>query len=124
MDSRIIARWEVFCWVGRAGLKAMFSRDIAIKFLGVWDTVGALGIPLNLLGQVNAKFYEFHDTGLSKIVENAYHAVAIDEHRSAGKRDIERLVRRRDDIRPPRDGETMVVYELTPDDNNPLKRMQ
>jgi uncharacterized protein (DUF2235 family) len=61
--------------------KAMFSRDIAIKFLGVWDTVGALGIPLNLLGQVNAKFYEFHDTGLSKIVENAYHAVAIDEHR-------------------------------------------
>jgi NTE family protein len=50
--------------------------------------------------------------------------VVIDEHRSAGKRDIERLVRRRDDIRPPRDGETMVVYELTPDDNNPLKRMQ
>jgi hypothetical protein len=59
----------------------MFSRDITIKFLGVWDTVGALGIPLNVLGQVNAKFYEFHDTQLSNIVENAYHAVAIDEHR-------------------------------------------
>jgi uncharacterized protein (DUF2235 family) len=27
------------------------------------------------------KFYEFHDTKLSNIVENAYHAVAIDEHR-------------------------------------------
>jgi hypothetical protein len=27
------------------------------------------------------KFYEFHDTELSGIVENAYHAVAIDEHR-------------------------------------------
>jgi hypothetical protein len=27
------------------------------------------------------KFYEFHDTKLSNIVENAYHALAIDEHR-------------------------------------------
>ena len=27
------------------------------------------------------KFYEFHDTQLSGIVENAYHAMAIDEHR-------------------------------------------
>ncbi len=27
------------------------------------------------------KFYEFHDTNLSTIVENAYHAIAIDEHR-------------------------------------------
>ena len=48
---------------------------------------------------------------------------AIEEHRSAGKRDVERLVRHRSGIRPPRDGETMVVYELTPDDNHPLKRM-
>lgn len=61
--------------------KSMFSRDIKIKFVGVWDTVGALGIPIQLLNMVNAKFYEFHDTQLSKIVENAYHAVAIDEHR-------------------------------------------
>jgi uncharacterized protein (DUF2235 family) len=61
--------------------KSMFAREIKIKFLGVWDTVGALGIPLDVLEQFNAKFYEFHDTSLSKIVENAYHAVAIDEHR-------------------------------------------
>lgn len=61
--------------------KSMFSREIKIKFLGVWDTVGALGIPIQILNMVNAKFYEFHDTQLSKIVENAYHAVAIDEHR-------------------------------------------
>ena len=27
------------------------------------------------------KFYEFHDTELSGIVENAYHAAAVDEHR-------------------------------------------
>ena len=61
--------------------KEMFARQVRIKFLGAWDTVGALGIPLNLLEQFKGKFYEFHDTRLSKIVDNAYHAVAIDEHR-------------------------------------------
>jgi uncharacterized protein (DUF2235 family) len=61
--------------------RSAFSREANFKFLGVWDTVGALGIPLDLLKDVNMKFYEFHDTKLSSIVENAYHAVAIDEHR-------------------------------------------
>ncbi|MBI4522349.1 MAG: DUF2235 domain-containing protein [Deltaproteobacteria bacterium] len=61
--------------------RSMWSREISIKFLGVWDTVGALGIPLEILDQFNLKFYEFHDTHLSKLVENACHAVAIDEHR-------------------------------------------
>lgn len=58
-----------------------FSREIPIRFLGVWDTVGALGIPLELAGRLNAAFYQFHDTELSSIVQRAYHAVAIDEHR-------------------------------------------
>src|SRR5439155_7752741 len=61
--------------------RSSFSRDIKIKLIGVWDTVGALGIPLAVLKDVNMKFYEFHDTKLSTIVENAYHALAIDEHR-------------------------------------------
>jgi uncharacterized protein (DUF2235 family) len=61
--------------------KARFAREIKIRFLGVWDTVGALGIPLDLLKRLNMHFYEFHDTRLSTIVENAYHAISIDEHR-------------------------------------------
>src|SRR5574341_1342272 len=61
--------------------RSSFCREIKIKFVGVWDTVGALGIPLDILKDVNMKFYEFHDTKLSSIVENAYHAIAIDEHR-------------------------------------------
>lgn len=61
--------------------RAAFSREIKIKYVGIWDTVGALGVPLNLTKDVNMKFYEFHDTKLSNIVENAFHAVAIDEHR-------------------------------------------
>jgi uncharacterized protein (DUF2235 family) len=61
--------------------RSAFCREINIKFVGVWDTVGALGIPVDVLKDVNMKFYEFHDTNLSTIVENAFHAVGIDEHR-------------------------------------------
>lgn len=58
-----------------------FSRAIKIKFIGVWDTVGALGIPLDVLSDAKMKFYEFHDTKLCSLVENACQAIAIDEHR-------------------------------------------
>ncbi len=52
-----------------------------ITFIGVWDTVGALGIPLRFLDNLNEKKYKFHDTKLSSITKNAFHAVAIDEKR-------------------------------------------
>lgn len=52
-----------------------------IKFIGVWDTVGALGIPVRGFQWFNKK-YQFHDTTLSSLVENAYQALAIDEHRT------------------------------------------
>jgi uncharacterized protein (DUF2235 family) len=67
-------------WTART-FRQMFSREIRIKFLGVWDTVGALGLPLDIMRNFNLKFYEFHDTNLSRIVDNAYHAIAVDEHR-------------------------------------------
>lgn len=50
-----------------------------VRFLGVFDTVGALGIPV-----VQAPLFEdyrWHKVHLSPIVEHAFHAVAIDEHR-------------------------------------------
>jgi len=51
-----------------------------IKFIGVWDTVGALGNPLFMKGIVS-KRNGFHDTDLSTKVGFAYHALAIDEKR-------------------------------------------
>jgi len=51
-----------------------------IKFIGVWDTVGALGNPL-LLRSIPGRGYRFHDRRLSSTVEHAYHALAIDEKR-------------------------------------------
>ncbi|MBS1529713.1 MAG: DUF2235 domain-containing protein, partial [Bacteroidetes bacterium] len=52
-----------------------------IKFIGAWDTVGELGIPARGFQWYN-KRYQFHDTRLSSLVENGYHALAIDEHRN------------------------------------------
>src|ERR1700730_15990198 len=49
-----------------------------IKFLGVWDTVGALGAPYGeILGYVVDKLFKcsFHDVKLSKSVDSAYHAL-------------------------------------------------
>ena len=51
-----------------------------IKFVGVWDTVGALGNPLFLNG-VFSRRNRFHDTELSTRTMNAFHALAIDEKR-------------------------------------------
>jgi len=51
-----------------------------VKFLGVFDTVGALGIPIAQTPVFED--YRWHKVHLSGIVRHAYHAVAIDEHRA------------------------------------------
>lgn len=56
-----------------------YSRQIDIKFIGVWDTVGALGIPILILGWITPGRYRFHDLELSKRVRHGYQALAIDE---------------------------------------------
>ena len=57
-----------------------------IRFLGVWDTVGALGVPddlpiLDLLDK--PQNWKFHDTELGAHVATARHAMAIDEMRAS-----------------------------------------
>lgn len=53
-----------------------------IAYVGVWDTVGALGIPnyYSIAKLFNGR-YRFHDCELSSWVCSARHAVAIDETR-------------------------------------------
>jgi len=57
--------------------------NVRIKFIGVWDTVGELGIPLEVFNEINRDLLDcrFYDVKLSSYVDYAYHAVAIDEHR-------------------------------------------
>jgi uncharacterized protein (DUF2235 family) len=52
-----------------------------ITMVGVWDTVGALGIP-SVYGGVDPAFYGFLDTKLHPNVKNAYQALAMDERRA------------------------------------------
>src|SRR5579862_452439 len=56
----------------------MFNAKLAM--VGVWDTVGSLGIPA-IFGGVSPLIYGFLDTNLHPNVLHAYHALAIDERR-------------------------------------------
>jgi len=56
--------------------------EIYVDFVGVWDTVGALGIPIDGFRlPLLSRLWTFHDTTLSRYVLNAYQAMAIDERR-------------------------------------------
>lgn len=58
-----------------------------VQFIGVWDTVGAEGIPLDglhVLHMLNHR-WRFHDTKLSGRVPHAYQALAVDEFRASFK---------------------------------------
>ncbi|MBE7156817.1 MAG: DUF2235 domain-containing protein [Rhodospirillales bacterium] len=67
--------------------RARYSYTPDIEFIGVWDTVGSLGIPVSRLGILSwfgrwvDRRYAFHDTDLSRIVKHAYHAIAVHERR-------------------------------------------
>ena len=56
-----------------------------VRFLGVWDTVAALGIPLQAIDVVLDKLpffrHRYQDLRLSKSVEHARQALAVDDER-------------------------------------------
>ncbi len=63
-----------------AAAAAPWSRR-GVHFVGVWDTVGALGVPIGWLNWVGARRHRFHDVRLGRHIRNACHAVAVDEGR-------------------------------------------
>ncbi len=63
-------------------IAGLHRRHPHIHFLGVWDTVAALGVPTPVLGPISRRFWVgFHNADLSDRVRNAYQAVSIDERR-------------------------------------------
>ena len=58
-------------------------NDVTIAFLGVWDTVDAVGLPFHLSDVINLTIYRFKfpDSKLNKSVERACHALSIDDQR-------------------------------------------
>jgi uncharacterized protein (DUF2235 family) len=59
---------------------AWYDRNL-IKMVGVWDTVGSIGIPLGNIKGISRRTLRFHNTNLSTVVQHAYQALAMDEHR-------------------------------------------
>jgi uncharacterized protein (DUF2235 family) len=58
------------------------AQETPIKCIAVWDTVGSLGVPTGgPIGAYTRWRYGFHDVRLSRSVEHAFHALAIDERR-------------------------------------------
>ena len=56
-------------------------KKTRIDFIGVWDTVGAMGIPVGPLRMIGQHKYRFHNTNLGDNVARAFQALAIDECR-------------------------------------------
>ncbi|MBI4989381.1 MAG: DUF2235 domain-containing protein [Rhodocyclales bacterium] len=79
-------RWQIDQNIAKLKTDGLIHdpEQFRIHFLGVWDTVAALGLPMwgwsfELFG-IRTKY---HDTTLVPIIEHAYHAVAMDEERSS-----------------------------------------
>ncbi|KAG0275437.1 hypothetical protein BGZ95_008801 [Linnemannia exigua] len=47
-----------------------------VKFMGLFDSVGSLGIPY-LAPNIGLAYRQFHDNAISSVVEKVYHAMAI-----------------------------------------------
>jgi uncharacterized protein (DUF2235 family) len=62
-------------------LKKYMHGRFEVSCLGVFDTVGALGVPIGLFWRENRDLYGFHDVSLSGISAFNLHALAVDEHR-------------------------------------------
>ena len=67
--------------------RVSFDNDVKIRFLGVWDTVDAVGLPFWIGDFINLTLYRFKfpDLRLTPIVERACHALAIDDARESFK---------------------------------------
>jgi len=58
------------------------EENLRVRLLGVFDTVGSLGVPMPALeAATQLRVVNFHDTKISELIENAYQALAVDERR-------------------------------------------
>ena len=68
-----------------AFLRQHHNMWLRIRFLGVFDTVAALGVPNKTVSRILDKIpmmrHKFHNLDLCASVENAYQALAIDDER-------------------------------------------
>lgn len=78
----ITSLWTRFVRMGKCVHTEQMIRDVPVQAIGVWDTVGSLGIPVYDEENERMDLFRFADTDLSPKVKNGFHALAIDEHRT------------------------------------------
>jgi len=59
------------------------TPDVEIEMIGVWDTVKALGIQYPVLWRLAPQATDFHNHEIGQSVRNGFHALALDETRTA-----------------------------------------
>lgn len=63
--------------------RAAHGDRVPIKLLACFDTVGSLGLPANVWGgNLDDKYYAFHNTTLAPEVQHALHVMSVDEARA------------------------------------------
>lgn len=83
LDAAWIAYQEAGSTAGAeklAAVRNLGSHPVRIRCIGVWDTVGNLGIPL-APKFIDSRELNFHSTELSPLVDVGLHALSIDEPR-------------------------------------------
>ena len=58
-----------------------YSQPANVKVIGVWDTVGSVGLAAGNIQGISRSQFDYLQTGLRLPIQNGYHALAIDEHR-------------------------------------------
>jgi uncharacterized protein (DUF2235 family) len=86
--ERIFDAYRITDHGQRNAMKARLSSeyglaDVKVRMVGVWDTVGALGIPGHLFSDFDQAKYGFLDTTLNPCIQAAYHAISLDERRAS-----------------------------------------
>jgi hypothetical protein len=76
-DDRLPGDWQAL------GQSMHPRAELRVRALGVFDTVGALGVPGNAARVLNRLRYAFHTLEMPTITDVNLHAVAIDEQRPA-----------------------------------------
>jgi uncharacterized protein (DUF2235 family) len=64
-------------------LQPNMHSSFDIECLAVFDTVGALGVPIHYFWRENRDLFGFHDVEVSSITNRNLHALAVDEHRDS-----------------------------------------
>ena len=59
-----------------------YSQPTNVKVIGVWDTVGSVGLAAGNFEGISRSQFDYLQTGLRIQTSTGYHALAIDEHRN------------------------------------------